>query len=252
MKKVPFWQLKNELQGIIMIGFSLVIFKLYVSKNISMILAPKMLPFILFAMISLFIMGFFRLLNSDLYGADCDCDVCDTSTSPLASFLQYGLFIIPILLALVISDFSINNDVLVKKGLSTFSFNNSEQIMHIEEMEKTISVTDDNYFQVMELLNTKIDKMVGKEIVISGFIYREVSFRNMEAVIARQSMACCIADSSVYGYMLEGDIRSLQTDRWYEIIGTLVKGTYKGEVMPKIKVRQAKNITPPFEQYLYE
>lgn len=32
-KQVPIWQFNNELQGILLIGFSLVIFKLYVSKK---------------------------------------------------------------------------------------------------------------------------------------------------------------------------------------------------------------------------
>ncbi|WP_180955049.1 DUF1980 domain-containing protein [Bacillus sp. V3-13] len=113
-KEPPSWQTKNELQGILLIGFSLVIFKLYVTKNISVVLEPKMTSLIMFTMLSLFIIGFFRLWNSDMKGADCDCEVCDTSSSSLRIVLQYSLFLFPIILALIISDFTLDTDILSK------------------------------------------------------------------------------------------------------------------------------------------
>jgi uncharacterized membrane protein YcgQ (UPF0703/DUF1980 family) len=103
-KKVPIWQFNNELQGILLIGFSLVIFKLYVSKKILIILEPKMIPFLLFAMVSLFLLGFFRLLNSDLNGADCDCEVCDSSSSLFKIIMKSSFFIFVIILSLVLND----------------------------------------------------------------------------------------------------------------------------------------------------
>src|SRR4051812_46122651 len=104
-KQVPIWQFNNELQGILLIGISLVIFKLYVSKNILVILEPKMIPFLLFAMVSLFIIGFFRLMNSDLYGAACDCEVCDPSSSLFIIIMKSSLFLFVIILSLVLNDF---------------------------------------------------------------------------------------------------------------------------------------------------
>ncbi|MDR6997739.1 DUF1980 domain-containing protein [Neobacillus niacini] len=103
-KQVPIWQFNNELQGILLIGFSLVIFKLYVSNKILIILEPKMIPFLLFTMISLFIIGCFRLLNSDLNGADCDCEVCDPSSSMFSIFMKSSFFIFVIILSLVLND----------------------------------------------------------------------------------------------------------------------------------------------------
>lgn len=105
------WRTKNELQGILLIGFSLVIFKLYVTHNIAAVLEPKMTPSILFTMISLFIMGFFRIWNSDMRGADCDCEVCDTSSGTFRTVIQYSLFLIPIILSLLMSDFTLPMDV---------------------------------------------------------------------------------------------------------------------------------------------
>ncbi|SMQ78340.1 protein of unknown function [Bacillus sp. OV166] len=104
-KQVPIWQFNNELQGILLIGISLVIFKLYVSKKVLIILEPEMIPFLLFAMVSLFIIGFFRLLNSDLKGADCDCEVCDPSSSLFIIIMKSSFFIFVIILSLVLNDF---------------------------------------------------------------------------------------------------------------------------------------------------
>ncbi|CRK80810.1 DUF1980 domain-containing protein [Neobacillus massiliamazoniensis] len=104
-KQVPIWKFSNELEGIILIGFSLVIFKLYISKKILIILEPEMLPFLLFAMVSLFIIGFFRILNSDLNGADCDCEVCDPSSSMGIIIMKSSLFILVIILSFVVNDF---------------------------------------------------------------------------------------------------------------------------------------------------
>jgi hypothetical protein len=103
-KQVPIWQFNNELQGVILIGVSLVIFKLYVSKKILIILEPEMIPFLLFAMVSLFIIGFFRLLNSDLNGADCDCEVCDPTSSLFIIIMKSSFFIFVIILSLVLND----------------------------------------------------------------------------------------------------------------------------------------------------
>jgi hypothetical protein len=104
-KQFPIWQFNNELQGILLIGISLVIFKLFVSKKVLFILEPKMLPFLLFAMVSLFIIGFFRLINSDLNGADCDCEVCDPSSSLFIIIMKSSIFIFVIILSLVLNDF---------------------------------------------------------------------------------------------------------------------------------------------------
>jgi uncharacterized membrane protein YcgQ (UPF0703/DUF1980 family) len=101
-EQVPNWKYNNELQGILLIGFSLVIFKLYTTKKILIILEPEMIPYLLFAMVSLFIIGFFRLLNSDLNGADCED--CDPSFSLFTITMKSSVFIFVIILSLVLND----------------------------------------------------------------------------------------------------------------------------------------------------
>ncbi|KAB7673124.1 TIGR03943 family putative permease subunit [Bacillus sp. B1-b2] len=253
IKWSPTWQLANELQGIVLIGFSLLIFKLLVKGEMIALVAPKMVPYLFVSMTFMFLLGFFRLLNSNLKGADCDCDVCDENVPPLKLALSYLLFFSPLFLFFTLPDLSINKDLLpnleYEKGISTLpSIVLKEQSFHQED---SIQVTEENFFQVMDQLNTNLDSMQGKEISMMGFIHREKSFSSEEAVIARNAMTHCIADLSIYGYMIKGDVGALTSEHWYEIVGTIEKQEIDGEVMPVINVQSASNTKEPQEEYIY-
>lgn len=94
------WQLANELQAIILISLSLVLFKLFTTGQITAMLESRLIPYAFFSMVAMFLLGFFRMMNSDMYGADCDCDACDQGGTGLFGLLQYGvLFFLPIFIA---------------------------------------------------------------------------------------------------------------------------------------------------------
>lgn len=95
------WQLANELQAIILISLSLVLFKLFTTGQINSMLESRLIPYAFFAMAAMFLLGFFRMMNSDMYGADCDCEACDQGGTGFFGLLQYGvLFFLPIFIAL--------------------------------------------------------------------------------------------------------------------------------------------------------
>lgn len=250
------WQITNELQGIILISFSLVIFKLLLSGQITLILAPKMTPFIVFAMITMFVLGVFRLMNSDMYGADCGCEACDPGGSSFFGLFQYSvLFILPIIISFNLDSYHLSAAALEGRGLnSQVQLEENDDLLHeiMNENDNEIVVTDDNYFKVMHVMNEYMKEMEGTPIKITGFIYREEGFAQNEAVIARQSMSCCVADSSIYGYMLEGKVDNLQTGDWYEASGVIGKREYEGNMMPVIKISHMKKVNPPADVYLYE
>ena len=254
----PLWQLSNEMQGIIMIGFSLLIFKLYAKNMITAFVAPKMEPYLLISMGALFLLGFFRLLHSNLKGADCDCDVCDENGPPWKLARNYCFVLAPLVLFFSINDYSLHDEALSKLTAhdgNTTELANSPQtkgeVQAVVNDKKQIEVGDDNYFQVMDVLNNKLDDVEGASIVIKGFIYREDGFSENEAVIARYVMTHCIVDLSIYGYMLNGDLHAAKTNGWYEIRGTVIKQEMDGQVMPAIQVDSVKTADPPKDEYLY-
>ncbi|MBP3041823.1 TIGR03943 family protein [Bacillaceae bacterium Marseille-Q3522] len=248
MNKVTLWQLKNEFQGVLLIGFSLVIFKLYVNGNLYYILAPKMTPFTIFTMIFLFIMGLFRLFNSDMEGADCGCEACDTS-NPLLSPFRYAFFLIPIVLAYSIEDLSMEPEQFNQKGIVIYPPHFYEEVTAQEEK---LAITDENYFMMRNALFAKPEDFIGKTITISGFLYRGNDLFGYEAAIARQVMSCCIADTASYGFLLSGNTNMLVTGKWYEITGIIKQGEYDNKKVPIIKVAKIYEINPPQETFLYD
>ncbi|GKU80767.1 TIGR03943 family putative permease subunit [Niallia sp. NCCP-28] len=247
----PNWQLSNELQGIILISFSLLLFKLFVKNMITMLVAPKLVPFLLISMIVMFVLGFFRLLNSNLKGADCDCDVCDQNTSMIKQLFPYLLFFSPLFFFFTIEDFSINKDLLSTNGYISETANDDVRNSDIK-MKDEIIVEDTNFFSVMDLLNNQLDVAVGRKIVMNGYIYREKGFKDNEAVLARKVMTHCVADLSTYGYMLNGDLSKLKTGDWYTITATIHKKEVDGTVMPVLKVKQVEKSEKPLEEYIYD
>ncbi|AYV70539.1 MULTISPECIES: TIGR03943 family putative permease subunit [Niallia] len=252
IKWSPTWQLANELQGIVLIGFSLLIFKLLVTGDVGQLVAPKMVPLLGITMTLMFLLGFFRLLNSNLKGADCDCDVCDENASFLNLTFSYLLFFSPLMLFFTLQDMSIDKSMLpniqFEQG-QTFSV--SEGQLKTSEKEDMITIEDDNYLQTMDMIHTNLDDMAGKEVMITGFIHREESFSDNQAVIARYVMTHCIADLGLFGYMLEGEVGGLQSDQWYVITGKLDKKEYEGQIMPIIKLEKAEETIAPDEDYIY-
>ncbi|PKG23819.1 TIGR03943 family putative permease subunit [Niallia nealsonii] len=247
----PNWQLSNELQGIVLISFSLLLFKLFVKNMITMLVAPKLVPFLLISMVVMFMLGFFRLLNSNLKGADCDCDVCDQNTSTIKQLIPYLLFFSPLFFFFTIEDFSINKDLLSTNGYISETTNDDGRTLNMK-MEDEIIVKDTNFFSVMDLLNNQLDDAVGRKIVMNGYIYREEGLKNNEAVLARKVMTHCVADLSIYGYMLNGDLSKLKTGDWYTITATIQKKEIDGTMMPVLKVQKVEKSEKPLEEYIYD
>ncbi|WP_176215185.1 TIGR03943 family putative permease subunit [Cytobacillus gottheilii] len=248
---------QQQLQGIILISISLVIFKLYVTGNMAYIMAPKMMPFVLFAFIVLLLLGMYRLFRSNQEGmAECNCLSVNSHKNLWKEYPVYGVFLASISLSFVTEDYQLNAASLANRGIiSTVSPNLYDDVLLGEiynEQTNQITVNDDNYFKVMQAMNSELDQLEGVSILIQGFIYRESDFNDYEAVIARQSMTCCVADSSVYGYMLEGDVQKLPTGKWYDVKGTIQKGSMNGNIMPVISISSINEIETPQEVFLYE
>jgi uncharacterized repeat protein (TIGR03943 family) len=163
------------------------------------------------------------------------------------------LFFLPILLGFILTDFTLSGEVLAKRGMA------KQQAQMVSSYDsgkhangEKISVTDDNYFEVLDDLLNNLDTIEGKEIEISGFIYREDTFTKKQMAISRLSMSCCVVDATLYGYMVNGNVQGMKTNDWYTITGTLKKGSYKGEPVPVIDLKESKKIKAPEEAYLYE
>lgn len=242
----------QKLEGLLLLGLGLMIFKLYVSGHLTKLIAPKMVPYALAALLAFFVVSLLRLKKQKQVRNHCDCHSHGESSSPVL-VLKYSLFFIPILLGFILTDFTLSGEVLAKRGMAqqqTQKQSSNDAGKHVDQ--EKITVTDENYFEVLDDLLNNLDTIEGKEIELSGFVYRENSFTKKQVAISRLAMSCCVVDATLYGYMVNGHVTGMETNDWYTITGTLKKGSYKGESVPVIDLKDAEKIKAPKEVYLYE
>ncbi|MFE4893500.1 TIGR03943 family putative permease subunit [Peribacillus butanolivorans] len=242
----------QRLEGLLLLGLGLMIFKLYVSGHLTKLIAPKMVPYALAALFAFLVISLLCMKKQKQSLHNCECE-SHRESAPAMKVLKYSLFFIPIILGFILTDFTLSGEVLEKRGMAqqqTPLVSSYDVGKHVNS--EKISVTDDNYFEVLDDLLNNLDTIEGKEIELSGFIYREDSFKEKQMAIARLSMSCCVVDAKLYGYMVNGNVKNMKTNDWYTITGTLKKGSYKGEAVPVIDLKESKKIKAPEEAYLYE
>ncbi|MBU9714748.1 TIGR03943 family putative permease subunit [Evansella tamaricis] len=300
------------IQGIILIGFALLILGLIMTGNIVYYIAPSMMPFIYFALGTFFLLGImqvFRSTKKDSHQDSCSCEADHQIKGPFpVKLLIYSIFILPILFGFILPDRALDSSVAANRGIqygsglginqvsgegesslsraeaylddpegyiNSLSENNGEtdDIEHFQledfydqdwyddyyseladefAVEDTITVTEQNYLDVMTVLDIYLDRFIGKEIEILGFAYREEDFEDHQIVIARFSMTCCTADAGVYGTLVESqEAKDFEEDTWLFARGTIKKGQYNDFIIPIIEDAYLVEVEQPATPYVY-
>ncbi|MDQ0256168.1 putative membrane protein [Evansella vedderi] len=305
------------IQGIILIGFALLMLWLVLSGNIVFYIAPMMMPFIYFAMITFFVLGIMQIFRSTSKDGEgehqCSCESDHQIKGPAwVKVLIYSIFIFPIIFGFVLPDRMLNSEAAANRGIQygsglninttqdgtqgisseegstsradafledpeSYYDNNfgqdDDDIEHFQiedfydqdwfnefyeefayelEQEDVITVTEENYLDVMTVLDLYLDRFVGKEIEIIGFAFREPDFEDHQIVIARFAMTCCTADVGVYGTLIESDeAHYFDDDTWLYAKGTITKGQYHDFVLPIIVDSYLVEVDQPDTPYVY-
>ncbi|MFD0771321.1 TIGR03943 family putative permease subunit [Bacillus sp. CGMCC 1.60114] len=117
----------------------------------------------------------------------------------------------------------------------------------------TIQIDDDNYLPAMQLILGNVKGFKGKNITLTGFIYKGKDYSKNEVFIARYEITCCVADATVWGMLATGkEAASLKNGEWVTATGVLDQTTEKDTSSPLIKITAIKKITPPKTQYVYQ
>ena len=125
MKKID-QQFIIYIRGILLIGFSLLMFKLMLTGKIIQFVAPKMMPFILFSSATFFLLGIIQIWRSSVKrDVTCECGHDHTEKGKIRTTLIYSLFLFPIMTGFLFSNHTLDSSVAVKRGLS-FSVNTSD------------------------------------------------------------------------------------------------------------------------------
>jgi putative membrane protein len=243
-----------------------------------------MLPFIYFATGTFLIMGILQIWRSDSkkdLDIFCDCGLDhNRKTSPIKSLVLYCLFLFPVFTGFLFPDVILDSSVVAKRGINLASANasveqkpassndgnetvaastDSSQAKSLDELylegllnNDKIEVTDPEYSKIISTVEMNLEKFVGKEIELTGFVYREPDYKQDQMAISRFTVSCCVADVQVMGTLATGEIaKQLKNDEWVKVTGIIEKGERNGQTLPSIQIKNLEKIEAPSDPYIY-
>jgi putative membrane protein len=148
MKKERDFSFHYLLRGIILIGFMLLLFKLLLTNNISLLIAPKMLRFIYFTVFVLLILGVLLIIRGTMgqkHSYHCDCDGEHSYPSSISkSLFLYLLFIIPITTGFLFSSNVLGSSVAMNRTINLGASPADAQIKNGNNKTKSNSPSDNS------------------------------------------------------------------------------------------------------------
>ncbi|MEL3972503.1 TIGR03943 family protein [Rossellomorea oryzaecorticis] len=289
-------QFHTYIRGIILIGYALLVLKLFLTFNMQNFVAPKMHIYMYFSLGVFLVLGVIQIIRGTSWKGKahhCDCEGHELPKGFLRSTIVYSLFVIPVVLGFLMPDNLLDSSVAAKRGIkvgnSLFTTapqaekgpdvsneENKETQQHTNQptlgsyeefpIEKDfdklkelmgkqdkIIVRDEQYIQTLSVVDESLDEYVGKEIQLTGFVYKDEGFAEDELVISRFTVTCCVADASVYGILArDGDLGKLEPDTWINVSGIIDKTDFNGMQMPVIKNPVFEVVDPPENPYVEE
>ena len=139
-------------------------------------------------------------------------------------------------------------------------FNKSDYLDQMNQLKakygdkKKITITDENYLEIMELIYNYPSEFIGKKISYEGFVYQTPNGEQEDSFLFRFGIIHCVADSGVFGLLTHmPDGTSIKNDEWYKVEGTIQSDYYepfKREI-PSVEVSKATKVAAPKNQYVY-
>ncbi|MFB9327585.1 TIGR03943 family putative permease subunit [Paenibacillus aurantiacus] len=118
--------------------------------------------------------------------------------------------------------------------------------------QPAIAVPDQWFIETLTTLDLYRQNFIGKQVELSGFVYRDEAMKADQFAVSRFAMNCCSADSLPYGLVATFDkAASLRKDAWVKVSGTLEEGQYDGETILQLLVTHIESIRTPDSPYVY-
>lgn len=168
------------IRGIILIGFTLLMIKLLITGNMINFIAPKMMPFMYFAIVVFLILGVIQIWRSgskkqaELY---CDCGIDHTASStPVRLIFVYLLFIIPIVTGFLFPEVILDSSVAAKRGFKSFATADTQPV----EEGGTGTEKAEAYLNDPEAYIEELDERIGDKVLESSSNIPEVPLEHPE------------------------------------------------------------------------
>ena len=220
------------------------------SDNLSLLFHPRNYPFFLSAVFFLMLMFYIQSRNL-IYRKYIN----NINKSVFIFLLPIFAFTVAIS-----NKWNINKIIHSQNSLITTSPQSSSPQKEEKDILKadTFILTDENYFSLYNAISGSLDMVVGKNIEVSGYIFREKHYNKNEIVIARDLMWCCAADIAVIGfYCVIDDFDKFKVNSWIKVKGSLDRFLYhnidsgRDYYIPSINIKSIEATIPPENSYIY-
>ncbi|MCQ6276746.1 TIGR03943 family protein [Bacillus sp. V3B] len=262
---------QHFLRALILLGFAGFIFKLHYTGDIVKYINPEYVFFSKIAailLVSLFFLQWDNIWkkNETHQGDECDhghgCghDHGFSSKWSIKALISYVILVIPLAGGLVLPVNTLGAEIASKKGLmltatdkgiSNTQETNSEFIDDLLD-QPIIQMTYDKFVFNTDIIMGHADKLKGKPIEITGFVYKDEVMNSNELFVSRFVVNHCVADAGVINLLASvEDAHQIEQDTWIEIRGVLDIGKYNDMNIPIINVSNWKTVDEPADPYVY-
>ncbi|MDQ0115305.1 TIGR03943 family putative permease subunit [Paenibacillus harenae] len=276
------------LRAAILTGFALFIVYLFKTGEMTLYIAPRMEPYVKLSAIGLYAAAIYQVYAAlqkrmGKHEADCNCEHDhEPSPSIAKNTLIYGLFILPLALGFLAPTGTLGSALAAKKGVSLSgspSFERKPEVSPAPISEEktldalfpadeytidhaqygkilyslpTIEVPEKQFIETLTTLDLYREAFVGKEVVLSGFVYREDEMGKERFAVSRFAMNCCSADALPYGLMIEWPkANEYGSDEWVSVKGTLKTTSYMDNEIITLEATKIERIEAPESPYVY-
>jgi putative membrane protein len=92
----------------------------------------------------------------------------------------------------------------------------------------------------------------GQSVDVVGFVYRDVRFAGEQFMVARFTVACCVADARAMGLVVQvSNARQFETGAWVRVKGAFKDGMLDNSPMPVVVADEIVPVEQPTQPYLY-
>lgn len=173
-----------------------------------------------------------------------------------AGYLPFVIFLV---IACIIPGNTLDASLVDNKGLNsqlTAVVNNVKDMPRplAAEMRnaRSITVTDRTYVEVMSELEWFPQDYRGKEITVTGFVFRPPGISGNRFSLVRYVIVCCAADALPYGILCElKDAGGIRQGTWLTLTGTLQMSKHNGQDVPAVIVTSHKVVEQPEKPYVF-
>lgn len=171
----------------------------------------------------------------------------------------YVPFIVFLILAFWVPGNILNANLVNTKGLNSQLAVTAKDLQDMprplaDELKKTrsITVTDRTFTEVMGELQFFPEDYLGKEISVTGFVFRPPAATKNQFSIVRYVVTCCTSDALPYGVLCELlGAEKYEDGTWLSLTGIIQTTKYEDRIVPAIKVTSQKVVAPPKNPYVF-